>query len=263
MTGIVTPETSSKMSKRMKGIKIDAPKKLNSGDKKWRDPQYLDTWINAIQRWLNMKGISLESKEAWDFIGFKLQGSVLTTYNHHLIKEKNKASFFNFMLVLREFLIPSTSKDLLLKEWEAASPHKDGRHMGIKTFANWLEELQIKLIDKDGNQCISEEVNAGNSSTTYQITWKPPWLHKYLIHGLLTTLSRKRNHMRLHENMSVFQLHPNLLDSQLLLQFRTLVAITAGLGRPPTRKQVLILEGPLLRKQQAPMIRTGKWLTRR
>jgi len=30
--------------------------------------------------------------------------------------------------------------------------------MGIKTFANWLEEVQIKLIDKDGNQCISEEV---------------------------------------------------------------------------------------------------------
>jgi len=30
--------------------------------------------------------------------------------------------------------------------------------MGIKTFANWLEKLQIKVIDKDGNQCISEEV---------------------------------------------------------------------------------------------------------
>jgi len=30
--------------------------------------------------------------------------------------------------------------------------------MGIKTFANWLEELQIKFIDKDGNQCIWEEV---------------------------------------------------------------------------------------------------------
>jgi len=36
-TGIVTPETSSKMSKRMKGIEIDAPENLNSGDKKWRD----------------------------------------------------------------------------------------------------------------------------------------------------------------------------------------------------------------------------------
>jgi len=36
-TGIMTPETSSKMSKQMKGIKIDAPENLNSGAKKWRD----------------------------------------------------------------------------------------------------------------------------------------------------------------------------------------------------------------------------------
>ena len=71
-----------------------------------------------------------------DFIGFKLQGSALTTYNHNRIKEKDKVSFFSFMLVLREFLIPSTSKNLPMKEWEAASPHKDGRHMGINTFAN-------------------------------------------------------------------------------------------------------------------------------
>ena len=105
-----------------------------------------------------MTGISLESKEALDFIGFKLQGSALTTYNHHLIKEKYKASVFSFILVLWEFLIPSTSKDLIKKEWEAASPHKDRRHMGIKTFTNWLEELQIKLIDRDGNQSISDEV---------------------------------------------------------------------------------------------------------
>jgi len=105
-----------------------------------------------------MKSIRLESKEALDFIQFKLQGSALTTYNHHLIKEKDNASFFSFMLVLWEFLIPSTTKDLLWKCWEAESPHKGGWHMGIKTFANWLEELQIKLMDKDGNQCISEEV---------------------------------------------------------------------------------------------------------
>ena len=30
--------------------------------------------------------------------------------------------------------------------------------MGIKSFANWLEKLQIKLMHKEGNQCISEEV---------------------------------------------------------------------------------------------------------
>jgi len=46
--------------------------------------------------------------------------------------------------------------------------------------------------------------------------------------------------------MGVFQLHTNLLDSPLLHQFRILVAITAGIGRQKTRKQVLILEELLL-----------------
>jgi len=96
--------------------------------------------------------------EGLDFIGYKLKGIELSTYNHHIIKEMDKVCFFSFRLVLREFAIPSTSKDLLLKEWEAASSNKDGWHMGIKTFGNWLEEIQIKYIDKDGNQCISEEL---------------------------------------------------------------------------------------------------------
>ena len=69
----------------MKGIKIDTPENLNSGDNKWPDLQNQDTWVNAIQRWLSMNGIRLESKEPLDFIGFKLQGSAFTTYNHHLI----------------------------------------------------------------------------------------------------------------------------------------------------------------------------------
>jgi len=73
-----------------------------------------------------MKGIRLESKEGLHFIEFKLQGRALTTYNYHLIKEKDKACFFGFLLVLWEFLIPSTGKDLLWKEWEADSLHKDG-----------------------------------------------------------------------------------------------------------------------------------------
>jgi len=48
MTGIATSETSSKMSERMKGNKIDAPENLKSGDKKWRDSQYLDTFPFSI-----------------------------------------------------------------------------------------------------------------------------------------------------------------------------------------------------------------------
>jgi len=103
---------------------------------------------------------------------------------------------------------------------------------------------------------------AGNSSTTYRITWKPPSFSKYLIPGRSTTWSSKRNYTSLHENMGVSQLHPNLLASLLPYQLRTLVEITAGIGRQKTRKKFLILEGHLLRKQQATRILTGKWLTR-
>jgi len=63
--------------------------------------------------------------------------------------------------------------------------------------------------------------------------------------------------------MDVSQLPPNLLGSLLPNQLRSLVEITAAIGRQKTRIQVLILEGPLLQKQQVPRIRTGKWLSRR
>jgi len=47
-----------------------------------------------------MKDIILELKEAWDFIRFTLQYNAFITYTHYLIKEKDKASFSSFMLVL-------------------------------------------------------------------------------------------------------------------------------------------------------------------
>ena len=60
ITEIVTPETSSKMYKRMKGINIYPPENLNSGDQKWGDLHYLDTWVHAISRWLSIKYIILK-----------------------------------------------------------------------------------------------------------------------------------------------------------------------------------------------------------
>ena len=52
--GITIAETSSKIPKRMKRIKIDAPTNLNSADKKTRDLQYLNTSVNVIQGWKPM-----------------------------------------------------------------------------------------------------------------------------------------------------------------------------------------------------------------
>ena len=69
------------------------PSSLDGAEKKYRDSQYLYTWVNAMQRWLAIKGISLDSKEALEVVGFKLEGSTLTTYTHFERKLKRQASY--------------------------------------------------------------------------------------------------------------------------------------------------------------------------
>jgi hypothetical protein len=200
-TGISIPEGQKKLSKQLKGIKIEAPENLDSSEKKWTDSQYLDEWVNAVQRWLVIKGIDLDSAEALEVVGFKLKGSALTTYNHFRREKGKDATFFSFMLVLRDFLIPSTSKDLLWKRWETANPYNEGRHMGIKKFSNWLTEMQLKLIDKQGKQSISEEVKRRKflnhlppyMEATLIPQIKEDWTYEYLVQQAESYEASKRH----------------------------------------------------------------------
>ena len=72
--------------------------------------------------------------------------------------EDRTATFCSLMQVLRDFSIPSTSKDVLWKRWETAKRHNRERHMRSKKFSDWLSEMQLKLIDKKGKQSISGKV---------------------------------------------------------------------------------------------------------
>ena len=146
------------MSKQLKVIKIEALENLDSSERKSTDSQYLDQWVNAVQRWLIIEGIDLDGAEALEVVGFKLKGSAITTYNHFRRDKGKTATFFSFMLVLCDFLIPSTTKDLLWKRWETANPYNEGRDNGIRKFSIWLTEMQLNLINKQGKQGISEEV---------------------------------------------------------------------------------------------------------
>ena len=65
--------------KELKQIKIEAPENLDSSERKWTDSQYLDEWVNAVQCWLVIKGIDLDSAEALEVVGFKHKGSDLAT----------------------------------------------------------------------------------------------------------------------------------------------------------------------------------------
>ena len=97
------------MSKKVKEIKIEATDNLHSSNRKWTDSQYSDEWVNAVQCWLVIKGIVLHRAEPFEVVGFKLKGSPITTYDHFRRDKGKTATFFTFMLVLWDFLIPSTS----------------------------------------------------------------------------------------------------------------------------------------------------------
>ena len=62
------------------------------------------------------------------------------------------------MLALRTFLIPSISKDLLWKEVETITHIKYGTNMGVHRLARALDDMQSKLIDKQGRKSITDEV---------------------------------------------------------------------------------------------------------
>ena len=100
----------------------------------------------------------MDSAELLNIVRFKLKGSSLATCNHFRREKGKTATFFSFILILRDALIPSTSKDLPWKRWEMANPYNKGRHSGIKKFSSGLIGIQLKLIDQQGKLSILENV---------------------------------------------------------------------------------------------------------
>lgn len=97
-------------------IKIEVLKNSHSSKKKCTALQNLAEWANAVQQWLVIKGIDFVSAETLAVVRFKHKGSALTTYNNFKRDKVKTAILFNFMLVLLDVVIPSSSKDLLWKK---------------------------------------------------------------------------------------------------------------------------------------------------
>ena len=161
-TGILIPLGQKKLSRELKGIKIEVPENSDRTERKWTDLQYLDEWVNAVQLWFVINSINLDSAEALEVVGFKLTGSALTTYNYFRRDKGKTATFFNFILLLHNFLISYSSKDLLRNRWETANPYNKARNIGINKFSNWLSKMQLKIIDNNKKHSISLKVNRRN-----------------------------------------------------------------------------------------------------
>ena len=159
LTGVIAHRRTTKHSKALKGIKLDPTETLDGDDNKWKNSQRFDGWVNTLERFLAFKDIDLNDRNALEFVGFKVTNSALVLYNPFQREEQEKdQTFFKFMLALWKFLIPSISEDLLWKEWQTITPTKGGKNMGVHRFARALDDMQSKLIDKQGHKSIIEEV---------------------------------------------------------------------------------------------------------
>jgi len=81
-----------------------------------------------MKRWITIKGIDLNSKDALTVTRLKMQGSALTPYNYFPRQHTTPTlhTFFKFILALWQFLGPSTSKANLRNRWDKGSIYKDG-----------------------------------------------------------------------------------------------------------------------------------------
>ena len=105
------PLAQEKLAKQLKGIKIDVLEHLNCSESTWMHLQYLDEWVNGVQRELVMNEIDWNILETVEVVGFKLTGSALTTYNDFRSSKGKIATLVKFMIGLHDFLIASTRKD--------------------------------------------------------------------------------------------------------------------------------------------------------
>ena len=116
----------------------------------------------CVVKILNMQGYRLAWQECFGIwrIQSNQQPFVLCNQIQQWQREKNH-SFFKYMLILQTFLITSLSKDLWWKSWQTITPDKNGQNMGVHHFTSARDDMQRKLIDKQGRKSITDEVIIG------------------------------------------------------------------------------------------------------
>ena len=131
---------------------------MNGLDKTWRDAQKFDGWTQRMETYISFNGINLNTKKALIVVEFRLEEQILVVFNQ-LKREALVKDFYIFMVYLRKHTIPSTSTDSLQKKWDKASlTNNKGNSIGVYAFARVLDDLQIRLRNKQGEITIFDEV---------------------------------------------------------------------------------------------------------
>ena len=159
ITAVIVYSRTTKNRQGIPGLQVDTYKALDAYHDKFKNTHRFDGWVQALARMLTLKAIVLYDRSACEVVIFHAYSRALVPC-HQLQQEQQlkNQTLFKFMLSLRTLLILSITKDLCRTEWATITRNKDHENMFVHHLAIELENIQTKVIDKQGSKSITHVV---------------------------------------------------------------------------------------------------------
>jgi len=113
--------------------------------------------MEQLVRWLKWQGLDVEKEEALGGASFQFTGMAARWLKDYNEKTKStKRNIHGFMVFLRKKIIPSTAREELWKRYEGCHQAQFGQDSPVNTFAQHLQDYQLRCRDNKGKALISD-----------------------------------------------------------------------------------------------------------
>jgi len=137
--------------------KIKEPEAFDGKAEKWKDTITFDEYMEQLVRRLKGQGLDVEKEEALERASFQFTGMAARWLKDYSEKTKStKRNIHGFMVFLRKKIIPSTAREELWERYEGYHQAQFGQDSPVNTFAQHLQDYQLRCRDNKGNALISD-----------------------------------------------------------------------------------------------------------
>jgi len=139
--------------------KIKEPEAFDGKAEKWKDTITVDEYMEQLVRWLKWQGLDIEKEEALERASFQFTGMAARWLKDYSKKTKlTKRNMHGFMVFLRKQIIRSTDREELWKRYEGCHQAQFEQDSPVNTFAQHLQDYQLRCRDNEGKALISDHV---------------------------------------------------------------------------------------------------------
>jgi len=139
--------------------KIKEPEAFDGKAEKWKDTITFDEYMEQLVRWPKWQGLDVDKEEALERASFQFTGMAARWLKDYSEKTKpTKRNIHSFMVFLRKKIIPSTAREELWKKYEGCHQVQFGQDSPVNTYAQHLQDYQLRYRDNKGKALISDHV---------------------------------------------------------------------------------------------------------